>query len=53
MRETIGVNHIEQSDESEYLESLKHDRHMFAWCLVAFGNVPGFKIDTRSLNRHF
>jgi hypothetical protein len=29
------------SDEREYLESLNHDRHMFAWCLVAFGNVPG------------
>jgi hypothetical protein len=35
------VNHIEQSDESEYLESLNYDRHMFAWCLVAFGKVPG------------
>jgi hypothetical protein len=37
---TIGVNQIEPWDESEYLESLNHDRHMFAWCLVTFGNVP-------------
>jgi hypothetical protein len=34
------MNHIEQSDEREYLEFLNHDRHMFTWCLVVLGNIP-------------
>lgn len=26
--------------EQEYLETLEHERHMFAWCLEHIGNLP-------------
>lgn len=31
--------------EQDYLAYLRHERHMYAWCLHAYGNIPQEEAD--------
>ena len=38
--------------EQEYLEILSHERHMFAWCLVTYGDALQAEADAQALLRY-